>query len=167
MSEISASDEISTHASAVAVRESGVLIRGPSRSGKSALALALLSLARQQGAFAALIGDDRVLLRRANGVLSARGVAATTGLVERRYIGIIETRTEAAAIVRLVIDLCERDSPPPRLPGAGDCIVDVCGVELPRMRLDSWSGPITQAYAILECLGNMPSGKFSSICNFA
>ena len=48
------------HATAVIYGDYGVLILGPSGSGKSALALALLARARSAGLFAALIGDDRV-----------------------------------------------------------------------------------------------------------
>ena len=47
------------HATVVLVGEAGVLIRGASGSGKSALALALMSEAGRRGLFARLVGDDR------------------------------------------------------------------------------------------------------------
>src|SRR4249919_3981593 len=53
----------SVHATAVIHGESGVLILGPSGSGKSALALALMARATGEGAFGALIGDDRIYVR--------------------------------------------------------------------------------------------------------
>ena len=48
------------HASAVLVEGRGVLLRGPSGSGKSSLALALLLADRERNR---LIADDRVALR--------------------------------------------------------------------------------------------------------
>ena len=49
------------HATAVVYRENGVLIRGPSGSGKSALALALIARARDAAVFGAFhrIGEWR------------------------------------------------------------------------------------------------------------
>ncbi|QLP96335.1 MAG: hypothetical protein HZY79_01495 [Rhodoblastus sp.] len=58
---------LAIHASAVAVGESCVLLRGPSGSGKSAAALALIDLAGAHGLFARLVADDRVLRRAAAG----------------------------------------------------------------------------------------------------
>ena len=49
------------HATAIVYGEMGVLILGPSGSGKSALALALLARAHDAAAFGAIVGDDRVL----------------------------------------------------------------------------------------------------------
>ena len=65
--------EASLHATAVVYGEFGVLILGPSGSGKSALALALMARASSQGAFSALIGDDRIFVSKAHGRLIARG----------------------------------------------------------------------------------------------
>ena len=61
------------HASAVLVGRRAVLIRGPSGSGKSRLALALLQAA-QSGAlpFARLVADDRALVEACNGRLLVR-----------------------------------------------------------------------------------------------
>ena len=56
----------SVHASAVLVGDRAVLIRGPSGSGKSALAYALIRAA-EIGGFARLVGDDRVHVEAANG----------------------------------------------------------------------------------------------------
>ena len=61
------------HATAVIHGESGVLILGPSGSGKSALALALMARASGEGAFGALIGDDRIYVRESGVGWSHRG----------------------------------------------------------------------------------------------
>ena len=69
----------SLHATAVVHGESGVLILGPSGSGKSALALALMARASSAGAFGALIGDDRIFVRKVEGQLVASGAANMAG----------------------------------------------------------------------------------------
>ena len=50
------------HAGLVSIDGRGVLILGAARSGKSALALCLIRLARREGRQAALVADDQVLL---------------------------------------------------------------------------------------------------------
>ena len=70
------------------IGESGVLILGPSGSGKSALALALLARAKTTGAFGALIGDDRVWLRAESRQADRVRRAAMAGLIERRAAGL-------------------------------------------------------------------------------
>ena len=97
------------HASAVAIGEAGVLIRGASGSGKSRLALALIAGARAAGVFARLIGDDRIRLERGNGRLIARGHPLILGQIEQRGAGILRTPFIAAAVVRLVVDIVPAD----------------------------------------------------------
>lgn len=48
------------HANAFLIGSAGVLLRGPSGSGKSALTRELIALAQGARLFARLIGDDRV-----------------------------------------------------------------------------------------------------------
>ena len=93
------------HATAVIHGDSGVLILGPSGSGKSALALALMARASDAGLFGALIGDDRIYVRKAQGRLVATGAAKMAGMIERRMAGLIAVRHEPAAIVRLAVEL--------------------------------------------------------------
>ena len=96
--------------------ENGVLIRGPSGSGKSGLALALLARARSTGLFAALIGDDRIWIRRAGGRLIASGARDLAGVIERRMAGLLTVGSESAAVVRLIVELSEPGRAWPRLP---------------------------------------------------
>src|SRR6202453_1230120 len=93
----------SLHATAVIHGESGVLILGPSGSGKSALALALLARAHTTGVFGALIGDDRIFVSKAHGRLIARGAANMAGVIERRSEGLVTVPHEPGGGVRLVL----------------------------------------------------------------
>jgi HPr kinase/phosphorylase len=142
---------ISLHATAVIYREYGVLILGPSGSGKSALALALMARASGAGAFGALVGDDRIFFRKAHGRLVARGAANMAGVIERRTAGLIAVRHEPAAIVRLAVELCERGRQWPRMPDDHDCLI-VGEVGLPRLALDSSLSVCDQALAVEERL---------------
>ncbi len=139
------------HATAVIHGESGVLILGPSGSGKSALALTLMARAREAGAFCALIGDDRVYVRSAKGRLVAGGAVNMAGIVERRMAGLIAVRHEPAAILRLAVELSERGRQWPRMPDGHDGVT-VEGVRLPRMALDSGLCVCGQALAVEEQL---------------
>jgi hypothetical protein len=148
----------SLHATAVIHGESGVLILGPSGSGKSALALALMARATGAGAFCALIGDDRVFVRKAGDRLIAWGAANMAGVIERRTAGLIAVRHEPGAIVRLAIELCERGGRWPRMPGDGAEFV-VGEVALPRLALDSGLSVCDQALAVEEQLAVLKAEK--------
>ncbi len=97
------------HASCVAVDGRGLLILGPSGSGKSALAIRLLGLG------ASLVADDRTLVAATGGRLVARCPSpATTGLIEARGIGLLRAPNIEAVEITLVADLAT--SEPERLP---------------------------------------------------
>ena len=158
--------ETSLHATAVIHGESGVLILGPSGSGKSALALALMARASATGAFSALIGDDRVFVRKAHGRLIARGSANVAGLIERRTAGLIAVRHEPAAVMRLAVELCERGRRWPRMPDDDDSLM-VGEVTLPRLALDSGLSVCDQALAVGRAIGCLGGRKPGAIRNFA
>jgi serine kinase of HPr protein (carbohydrate metabolism regulator) len=141
----------SLHATAVIHGESGVLILGPSGSGKSALALALMARARAVGAFAALVGDDRVFVREASGRLIAWGAANMAGTIERRMAGLIAVRHEPAAVIRLAVELGQRGRRWPRMPEDNESLI-VGEVGLPRLALDSGQSACDQALAVEERL---------------
>jgi serine kinase of HPr protein (carbohydrate metabolism regulator) len=145
---------ISLHATAVIYGESGVLILGPSGSGKSALALTLMARARGAGAFCALIGDDRVYVRGARGRLVAGGAVNMAGFIERRMAGLIAVAYEPAAVLRLAVELSERGRQWPRMPDAHDGVT-VEGVRLPRLTLDSGLSVCGQALAVEEQLAGL------------
>lgn len=119
------------HASCVVVGEAGILIRGPSGSGKSALAYELILEAERRGRFARLVGDDRVRLANRNGRLVVAAVPAIAGKIEARGFGVLTFPYESSAVVRLVVDCLTSEGP--RLPGPGERTLTVDGVCLPRI----------------------------------
>jgi serine kinase of HPr protein (carbohydrate metabolism regulator) len=140
------------HATALVVGESGVLLRGPSGAGKSSLALALIWTARERACFAALVADDRVVLRAFGDRLIARGAPEFAGRIERRFEGLITVAAEPAAVIRLVVDLAGRGAAPPRLPDEDELSAEILGVRLPRVPLDPAHGPVDLARGVLESL---------------
>ena len=137
------------HASAVLVGARAVLIRGPSGSGKSGLALALIQ-AGESGAlpFARLIGDDRVHLEPAHGRLLVRPAEALAGLIEVRGLGIRRIAFEPVAVVGLVVDLAATDSE--RLPALETTQTEVAGVVLPRLPVAPGQDPYPLLIAALH-----------------
>lgn len=124
------------HATAVICNGIGVLLSGPSGSGKSALALALISHAQDVGAYSALVGDDRVWAWAAGGRLVVSGSPLLAGLIERRGVGLVAAPNEPACVIALVVELSTREGLRPRLPSEPD-VAMIEGVRLPRLVLDS------------------------------
>lgn len=99
----------SIHANALLLGETGVLIRGPSGSGKSALTLDLIALAQMQGDFASLIADDRVLVERCGGRLLARPHPRITGMIEARGMGVLRRSFEPCGVIHALVALTTAD----------------------------------------------------------
>jgi HPr kinase/phosphorylase len=122
------------HATCVVIGEAGILIRGLSGSGKSSLALQLLTDAARAGRFSRLVGDDRVEIAALNGRLVARPVKPIEGRLEVRGVGIVGLAHEPAAVVRLIVD-CAAEAPA-RMPEGADAVAIVAGIALPRLVSD-------------------------------
>lgn len=96
----------------------GVLIIGPSGSGKSGLALQLMSLGAQ------LVADDRTVLEAAEGVLFASPPPTIAGMIEARGVGILSQPHLTHVPLSLVIDLEQFEQA--RLPTARSmCLLDI------------------------------------------
>ncbi|MGB0552006.1 MAG: HPr kinase/phosphorylase [Alphaproteobacteria bacterium] len=91
------------HATAVMIEEKGVLLRGPSGSGKSDLALRLID----DGAV--LIADDRTALTHRDGTVVAQCPALIAGQLEVRGIGIVDLPYIAEATLSMIVDLVSSD----------------------------------------------------------
>lgn len=89
------------HASCVSVKGRGLLILGPSGSGKSGLALQMMALG------ADLVADDQTLLAPEAGRLIARAPQALAGVIEARFLGLLNAPTALQAEVVQVIDLAQ------------------------------------------------------------
>ncbi len=87
------------HGTTIDIEGRAVLIRGPSGSGKSDLALRLIDRG------AVLVADDQTELAVADGRLVACPPAAIAGLLEVRGIGILRLPHRARAPLALVVDL--------------------------------------------------------------
>ena len=87
------------HATTVEINGQGVLIRGPSGSGKSDLAIRLID------GGARLVSDDQTELCPGEGGVVARAPEAIAGLLEVRGLGIVTLPHRASAPLVLVIDL--------------------------------------------------------------
>lgn len=155
------------HANALVLGEAGVLIRGPSGSGKSSLTLALLALACGRGLFAALIGDDRVFIRAKGQQILASGAPNVLGLIERRGYGVVRARTEPCAVIRLVVDLSRRCERGPRLPDEDALSVSLGEINLPRLAFDAATAPVERGYAVLEYLDKTGDKIMSGNAHFA
>jgi len=122
----------SIHASAVLVGARAVLIQGPSGSGKSRLALALLEAARNGTLpFARLIADDRADIEAVHGRLLVRPAASLAGLIEVRGLGIRRVAYEPVAVVGLLVDLAAADAA--RLPEPAVQSRQIERITLPRL----------------------------------
>ena len=119
---------VTLHASCVALEERGLLLCGPSGSGKSALALELMARG------AALVADDRVGIRVRQARLWARAPAAISGLIEARGVGLLRAVPVAEVQLCVIVDMSVLETE--RLPRHVE--EDLLGVVLPKLnRVDS------------------------------
>jgi HPr kinase/phosphorylase len=139
-------DNKTIHASAVLVGARAALIRGPSGSGKSRLALELIEAARAGPLrFARLVGDDRVHLESAGARLLVRPAPALAGLIELRGTGLLRLDYEPCAVVGIVVDLDAEDAE--RLPEKPR--IDIDGISLPRLAVARGDAALPGVLALL------------------
>ena len=91
------------HASMVALQGRGVLILGPSGSGKSSLALELMAVGAQ------LVADDRTDLALVEGQVIGSCPAPLVGLIEARHVGILSADPAGPTVVFAVVDLGQEE----------------------------------------------------------
>ena len=87
------------HASCVLIQKCGVLIVGPSGSGKSSFALRLIGLGGK------LIADDRTILSLHKNGIFATCPKTIQGKIEARGVGILLLSSKKNARISLVIDM--------------------------------------------------------------
>lgn len=87
------------HASCIEWNGEGVVVCGPSGSGKSDLALRLIDIG------AVLVADDQVILENKNSTLYARVPETIKGLLEIRGLGIVPMPYKPETILKLKVIL--------------------------------------------------------------
>jgi HPr kinase/phosphorylase len=140
------------HATALIVGHHGILIRGPSGSGKSRLALTLLQSAGS--GFARLVGDDRIHLEAVHGRLLMRPATALAGLIEIRGLGIVRYAFEPVAVAHLAIDLAAADAA--RLPLPAALGVEIEGVRIARLAVAAHGDAYQQLKGLLHGNVDLP-----------
>jgi serine kinase of HPr protein (carbohydrate metabolism regulator) len=130
------------HATCVAIRGRGILIRGRSGSGKSDLALRLID----RGAH--LVSDDYTILSESVGRIYAAAPETIAGKLEIRGIGIVALDAERDVPICLVADL---DDAPERLPEAAKEVA-MLGTIIPAIALAALeaSAPLKLEQALLR-----------------
>jgi serine kinase of HPr protein (carbohydrate metabolism regulator) len=134
-------------ASSVALYGQGILLRGPSGSGKSDLALRLID------AGATLIADDYTEIVADSGHILASPPPPLAGLLEIRGVGIIRLPCQHNVPVAVIVDLVdeggvERMPEPMR--------ESLLGVELPVFRLAPFPA---SAVAKVRCALDLAAGR--------
>lgn len=96
------------HATTISLRGRGVMIMGESGAGKTELALTLIERAASRGKKAALVADDRTLLKVEGSQLIARAPANLAGGVEIRGAGLFRVEYVDQISLDLVVKLVEK-----------------------------------------------------------
>lgn len=122
------------HATCVSLNDRGLLITGPSGSGKSSLALKMLACG------AVLVADDRCILSVEANSLVATPHENIAGMIEARGVGILNAAYQQQARVEIILDLGEIETarlPEPRWR-------KIMGIELP-LYYKPTKGPLAAA----------------------
>ncbi len=114
------------NATCIEIDGKGVLLRGPSGSGKSDLALRLIDTG------ASLVADDYTEVEVAGGRLLAAAPEPIKGLLEVRGVGVARAECPDRAELALVVDLVAADRVE-RLPG--ESFEDILGVAVRQVAL--------------------------------
>ncbi|KRD60717.1 HPr kinase/phosphorylase [Ensifer sp. ENS10] len=144
------------HGTAIVLGTRGFLITGPSGIGKSRLALACITAARQAGHFAALVADDRVDLSLEHDRIVARCPPSIHGLIEIRGAGIGKIETVPAAVMDWA--MLPVSAPfDPRLPLEDETLRLPLGRVLPIVRV-----PVEEGAYVLNILHALIAEKIGS-----
>jgi serine kinase of HPr protein (carbohydrate metabolism regulator) len=125
---------LTAHATCISIDGHGILLRGPSGSGKSDLALRAIANG------ARLVADDQVNLAAEGGAVIGSAPPVLFGLLEIRGLGIMRIEAEARAQIALVADMTSADAID-RMPPSRWC--QLAGVDLPVFAIDPFQASAT------------------------
>lgn len=118
------------HANCLRLGDKGVLLTGPSGTGKSALTLSLIERAGWSGRQACLISDDYTALRAENNKVIAACPPALVGGLEIRGAGLFQIQHQNQIALDMVVALGDDYE---RFPSGEQ--ITLCGIELPLFKL--------------------------------
>jgi len=131
------------HATCIAIDGHGILIRGPSGSGKSDLALRLIDTGAE------LVSDDYVNVFTYDNKLIAKTPENISGKIEVRELGIVSLSYRKEVSLTLVVNLTTRTDSQ-RLKGMG--VFEIEGTQLPAIELNAFRPSAPAMIRIgLEC----------------
>ncbi len=139
------------HGTCVALGGKAALLRGPSGSGKSDLALRFLSLPPEGGLQPRLVADDRVVVDpRAESGLIVSPPSTLAGKIEVRGLGIVEVPYLREATLMLAVDLVRLEDVP-RMPEESLERIEIAGRAVPLLKLSAFepSAPLKIKLALI------------------
>ena len=132
----------------------GVLIEGPSASGKSDLALRAIAMGLR------LVADDRTVVFASGGRLFGKAPASISGLIEARGVGIARINALEFAEIILIVRCGGREGIE-RMP-ENRCD-QVCGVDLPVLSMWPFEASAQHKLILaLEHLGVRPHREYQA-----
>jgi len=139
------------HATTVAIGGRAVLLRGPSGSGKSDLALRLID------AGASLVADDQSQLSRDGATILVSAPGPIAGRIEVRGLGIVRVGALSVARLALIADLVAPEQVE-RLPEP--CSETILGLAIPLVAVAPFeaSAPVKLRLALGEAAGDETTG---------
>ena len=145
-------ESVSQHGCAIVLGARGLIVLGPSGSGKSRLCHLLVERRTEQNLYARWVADDRFFFEEAGeqvpgDKLIVRSPDSIAGLAERRFRGIEPVSYQTRAVVDLVVQL-ELTENLERLPDSSLKWTSLGGVELPLIKVPCH--PIEQAIELVE-----------------
>ena len=133
------------HATTIDIDGSGVLLSGPSGSGKSDLALRLID------GGARLVADDRTDLALADGRLVASAPWEIAGRMEVRGLGVLEKDAVPQTVLTLVVELVDPKNVE-RVPK--EATTTLLGIDVPVVRLHAFeASAVAKVRAVLMATG--------------
>ncbi len=126
------------HATAIAVGQRAIIIRGPSGSGKSDLALRCMAIPQSQlvASPASLVADDQVVVTRNGLSLKVSAPPTLLGRLEVRGLGILKfdpVQDASAVLVAVLVDRSQIERYPDPWPTQ-----ELLGLSVPLLRISAF-----------------------------